>query len=133
MQDKYNSKINSETSFSKNRTILKPVNWFAKRSIDWFLCDTSFYWKVFPNRQVQVFFKDMLIFRKQSNIDSLKIFYRLTLPSRLNSFKLKAFYWLECYVNCYAYFNRLLLLTNFLILTCNVGYLRLGIKISYFQ
>ena len=36
---------------------------------------------------VQVFSKNMVIFRKQSNIDSLKISYRLTLPFRLNSSK----------------------------------------------
>ena len=35
---------------------------------------------------VQVFFKDMLIFKKQSNIDSLEMSYLLTLPFRLNSF-----------------------------------------------
>ena len=29
------------------------------------------------------FFKDMLIFKKQSNIDSLKIFFRFALPFRL--------------------------------------------------
>ena len=56
----------------------------------------------------------MLIFRKESNIDSLKTFYCLTLPSRLTSSKLKTFYWLVCYVNYYAYVNRLLVLTNFL-------------------
>ena len=33
----------------------------------------------------QVFLKDMLIFKKQSNIVFLKISYRLTLPFRLNS------------------------------------------------
>ena len=33
------------------------------------------------------FFKDMLIFKKQSNIDSLKIFFRFALPFRLNSSK----------------------------------------------
>ena len=36
---------------------------------------------------VQVFFKDMLIFKKQSKIDSLKISYRLTLPFRSLSSK----------------------------------------------
>ena len=36
---------------------------------------------------VLVFFKNMLIFTKQSNIDSLKISYCLTLPFRLNSSK----------------------------------------------
>ena len=35
---------------------------------------------------VQVFFQDMVIFKKQSNIGYLKISYRLTLPFRLNSF-----------------------------------------------
>ena len=63
----------------------------------------------------QVFFKDMLIFKKQNNIDSLKITYRLALPFiRLNSSKWKALYWVECYINCYVYFNCLLLLTKFL-------------------
>ena len=60
----------------------------------------------------QLFFKDMLIFKKQSNPDYLKISYRLTLPFTLNSFKWKALYWVECYVNCYLYFNCLLLLTS---------------------
>ena len=45
---------------------------------------------------VQVFFKDMLIFKKQSNIDSLKISYRLTLPFKLNSSKWKPLFWVEC-------------------------------------
>ena len=60
---------------------------------------------------VQVFFKDMLIFKKQSNIDSLKISYRLTLPFRLNSFAWKALYWVEC-CEKYIYFNCLLVLTS---------------------
>ena len=37
---------------------------------------------------VQAFFRDMLIFKKQSNIDSLEISYRLILPFRLNSLAL---------------------------------------------
>ena len=55
------------------------------------------------------FFKDVLISKKQSNIDSLKI--SLTLPFRLNSSKWKTLYWVEYYVNCYVYFNCLLLQT----------------------
>ena len=47
---------------------------------------------------VQVFFKDMLIFKKQSKIDSLKISYRLTLPFRSLSSKWKIIYWVKCYV-----------------------------------
>ena len=46
----------------------------------------------------QVFFKDMLIFKKQSNTDSQKISYDLTLPFRLISSKWKAIYWVKCYV-----------------------------------
>ena len=34
----------------------------------------------------------------------------------LNSSKWKPLSWLVCYVNCYVFFNRLLLLTRFLIL-----------------
>ena len=45
---------------------------------------TESYFRTSPST---VFFKDMLIFKKQSNIDSLKIFFRLTLPFRLNSSK----------------------------------------------
>ena len=58
----------------------------------------------------------MLIFKKQSNIDSLKISCRLTWPFRLNSFKWKDLYWFECYVNCYVYFDYISLLKSFLIL-----------------
>ena len=47
---------------------------------------------------VQVFFDDKLIFKKQSNIDSLKISYHLTLPFKLISSKWKAIYWVKCYV-----------------------------------
>ena len=45
---------------------------------------TKSYFRTDPST---VFFKDMLIFKKQSNIESLKIFFRLTLPFRLNSSK----------------------------------------------
>ena len=100
----------------------------------------------------------MLIFKKQSNIDFLKISYYLTLHFSLNSSKWKTFYWVERQVNCHVYFNRLLLLTSFFILTFNADYLSyiqleillrqeleksiralhpcslgLGIKIWYFQ
>ena len=47
---------------------------------------------------VQVFFKDMLIFKEQNNIDSLKTRYCLTLPLRLNSSKWKTIYWVESHV-----------------------------------
>ena len=47
---------------------------------------------------VQVFFDDKLIFKKQSNIDSLKISYHLTLPFWLISSKWKAIYWVIYYV-----------------------------------
>ena len=52
---------------------------------------------------VQVFFKDKLIFKKQSNIDSPKIFYHLTLPLSLISSKWKAIYWVKCYVIFFVY------------------------------
>ena len=65
---------------------------------------------------VNVFFKDMLIFKRPSNIDSQKIFCRLTLTFRSNSSKWKALYWVECYINFYVYFNPLSLLRSFLIL-----------------
>ena len=58
------------------------------------------------------FFKYMLIFKKQSNIDSLKIFFSLTLPFRLNSSR----------------WTIHKLLTNFLLLTCNVNYMQLEIS-----
>ena len=64
----------------KNRIIMKSVNWFAKQSIGWFLCDASFYCGVFPNRQaIQVFFKNMPFLKKQSNIDSVGRSSSLTL------------------------------------------------------
>ena len=62
----------------------------------------------------QVFFKDTLIFKKENNINPLKIFYGLTLPFMLNSSKWKALYWVGFYVNCFIYFNFLLQLTTFL-------------------
>ena len=61
------------------------------------------------------FYKDMLIFKKQGNIDSPKISYRLTWPFQLSSSKSNVvYYWVEFYVNCYAYFDYFLLLTSFL-------------------
>ena len=49
----------------KNRIIVKSVNWFAKQSIGWFLCDASFYCGVFSNRQViQVIFQKYAFFKK---------------------------------------------------------------------
>ena len=57
----------------------------------------------------------MLIFKKQGNIDSPKISYRLTWPFQLSSSKSNVvYYWVEFYVNCYAYFDYFLLLTSFL-------------------
>ena len=79
----------------------KLVNWFAKQSIYSFLYVTSFYCllkAISEQTIVQVFFKDKLIFKKQSNIDSLKISCHLTLPLRLISSKWKAIYWVKCYV-----------------------------------
>ena len=79
----------------------KLVNWFAKQSIYSFLYVTSFYCllkAISEQTIVQVFFKDKLIFKKQSNIDSLKISCHLTLPFRLISSKWKAIYWVKCYV-----------------------------------
>ena len=71
---------------------------------------------------VQVFFKDMLIFKKQSNIDSLKISYRLTLPFRSVSSKWKTIYWVECYV-IFLYY----------LIVCYYSPVFLGIKIPCFQ
>ena len=110
-------KICLEKLFSKKsyrietaRLICKEISWLT---ITWY----KFLLKgIFEQTIVQVFFKDILIFKKQSNIDSLNISYRLTLPFRLNSSKWKALYWVECYANCYVYFNRLSLLTSFLIM-----------------
>ena len=41
---------------------------------------------------VQVSSKDMLVFGKENNTDSLKIFQRVTLTFRLNNSKWKALY-----------------------------------------
>ena len=119
------SKVCWEYLSLKNRIILKAFNWFAKQSIDWFLLyHTRFNWNFISEQTIVqgFFFKDLLIFKKQSNIGNVKIFYRLTLPFRLNSSKWKALYCVECCVNCYVCFNRLLLLTSFLILALNVDY-----------
>ena len=66
---------------------------------------------------------------KQIVNKSLKKYYlysnslkHLTLSFRLNSSKWKALYWVECYANCYVYFNRLLRLTNFCKIAFNVDY-----------
>ena len=91
--------------------ICKAINWVVSVWYEFLLKGVS------EQTIVQVFFKDMLIFKKQSNIDSLEISCCLAQPFRLNSSKWKALYWAEFYVNCYVYFNRLLLLTSFLTLT----------------
>ena len=57
---------------------------------------TGFYWKVFSNRLWHRFSPKIFLFMKQSNIDSLKISYFLTLHLRLNSSKWKDLYWVEC-------------------------------------
>ena len=61
------------------------------------VCTESYFW----TDHSTAFFKDMLIFKKQSNIDSLKLFPRLRLLFTLNSSKWKALYWLKYYVNWY--------------------------------
>ena len=91
-------KVCSETPFRKKIVWSQPMDLPSNQ----FTICASFYWKV------QVFFKGLLIFKKQSNIDSLKISYHLTLSFRLNSFMWKTLCWAECYV----YFNCLLVLTN---------------------
>ena len=101
--------------------ICKAMNWLV--SI-W----NEFDLKVISEQTIaQVFLKICLFLKKQSNIDSLKIFFHLIFTFRLNSSKWKAPYWLKFYVNCYMYFNCLLLLTNFLILTFNIGYMQFEI------
>ena len=110
-------KISSETLFSKksyrieaDRLNYKAINWLVSIWYKFLLKGIS------EQTMVQVFFKGMLILRKQSSIDPLKISCRLTLPFRLNSSRWKAFYWVGCYVNCYVYCNHLSLLASFLIL-----------------
>ena len=85
--------------------ICKAINWLVS------------IWHEFSEQTIaQSFFvKDMVIFKKQSNIGSLKIPYSLTFPFRLNSSKRKALYWVECYENCYICFNCLLPPLSFLI------------------
>ena len=101
-------KVCSETSFSKKsyhieigQLISKVINLLVFIWYEFLLKDTS------GQTIVQVFFKDVLISKKQNNIDSLKI--SLTSPFRLNSSNWKALYWVEYHVNCYVYFNCFLL------------------------
>ena len=68
------------------------------QSVYSFLCYEFLLKAISEQITVQVFFKDQLIFKKQSNIDSLKISYHLTLPFKLISSKWKAIYWVKCYV-----------------------------------
>ena len=101
-------KVYSETPFNKKLHHIE---------IDQLICKVIslliFIWYEFLLKEISeqiivlFFFKDVLISKKQSNIDSLKI--SLTLPFRLNSSKWKTLYWVEYYVNCYVYFNCLLL------------------------
>ena len=80
---------------------------------------------------------------KQKVNKSLKKYYlyynslkHLTLLFKLNSSKWKALhcycYVVECYANCYLYFNRLLLLTSFFILAFNFGYFS-NIQLNFFK
>ena len=84
-------KICLETIFSKKsyyietgQLICKAINWLVSIWCEFLLKGIS------EQIIVQVSFKDMLIFKKQSNIDSLKISCRLLLPFRLHSSKRKA-------------------------------------------
>ena len=101
-------KVCSETLFSKKSYYIE-IGYLVCKIISLLV----FIWHEFQLKDiskqtiVQVFFKDVFISKKQSNIDSLKV--SLTLPFRLNSSKWKALYWVEYYVNCYVYFNCLLL------------------------
>ena len=101
-------KVSSETPFSKKsyhieigQLICKVINLLVFIWYEFLLKDIS------EQTIVQVFFKDVLISKKQSNIDSPKI--SLTFPFRLNSSKWKAFYGVEYCVNCYVYLNCVLL------------------------
>ena len=96
-------KVCSQTPFSKilyhieiGQLICKVINLLVFIWFEFLLKDIS------EQTIVQVFVKDVLISKKQSNINSLKIV-------RLNSSKWKALYLVEYYVNCYIYFNCLLL------------------------
>ena len=107
-------KVCSEVPFSKKsyhieigQLICKAINILVSIWYEFLLKGISEY------TIVQAFFQDMLLFKKESNIDSLKIRYRLTLPFRLNSSKWKAICWVECYVNFFGHFDYLLLLTSF--------------------
>ena len=121
-------KVCSNIPFSKNSDHIETGQLICKAINELVSIWKEFLLKVISKQTiVQVFPKICLFFKKQSNIDYLKIFFCLTLPFRLNSFKWKAPYWLKCYVNCFTYFNCLLLLINFLILTFNVVYTQLEI------
>ena len=79
-------KLCSETPFNKNsyhseigQLICKVINLLVSTCYK-FLSEG-----ISEQTIVQVFSKNMVIFKKQSNIDSLKISFQLTLPSRLNS------------------------------------------------
>ena len=88
------------------------LNWLVSIWYEFFVKDIS------EQSIVQGFFKDIIIFEKQS-LDSLKLYYCLALPFKLNSSKWKVLYWVkylegschisdwvECYVNCYVdYFS----------------------------
>ena len=58
----------------------------TKRSIDWFLYQNKFVLTVFSEQTIaQVLTKICLFLKKQSDIDSLKIFLRLTLLKLLKA------------------------------------------------
>ena len=104
-----------ETPFRKksyhteiDQLICKPINLLVSIWYELLLKGIS------KQAMVQVFFKDMFIFKKQSNTDSLEIsyvwYYLLgqIVPSEKPTIKLNVL------LRCYVYFNRLLLLKSFL-------------------
>ena len=98
-------KICSGTLFSKKsyrietgQLICKVINWLVSIWYEIYLLKG-----ISKQTIVKVFFKDILILKKPSNTDSMKISCSLTLHFRLNSSKWKALYWIEFYVNCCVY------------------------------
>ena len=128
-------KVSLETPFIKKSYHIEITSIISKQSIDWFLLyDTSFYWKVFPSILKYSFFSKIYLFSKNKIIMFPSKYFTVShYLFILNSSKWKALFRVEYYVNCYVYFNRLLLLTSFLLLTFYVdyfSYLQLYVKAS---
>ena len=106
-------KVCWETPFSKKSYHIETGQLVCK-AISWLVSIwNGSVLKVISEQIIGQFFLKICLFLKnnivksniaKSNIGSLKIFFRLTLPFRLNSSKWKVLYRLKCFVNCYKYF-----------------------------